>query len=108
MSPICIFHGVQPRMCPALRSCIISPATETLVQVNAATPRTAATAASPSRPKASMRKATTISTETVSPLVGLLLTPMIPTRYPDTAAKTKPRTSITTDATAAGRKLPAK
>ena len=41
MSPICILLGVQPRIWPALRSCIISPATETETQVKAATIRTA-------------------------------------------------------------------
>ena len=105
MSPTCIRHGVHPRMWPAFRSCIISPATDTLVQVNAATPSTAATAATPFIPNATMRSAATISTDTVRPLVGLLLTPMMPTRYPETAAKTKPRNSITTAATAAGTRL---
>ena len=80
MSPSCMRQGVQPRMCPALRSCIISPATETETQVKAATPRTAAIPVAPSSPSTTIRKATAISTVTVSPLVGLLETPMIPTR----------------------------
>ena len=80
MSPSCIRQGVQPRMCPALRSCIISPATETETQVKAATMSTAEMALAPSRPIRTMMKATMIRTETVRPLVGLLLTPMTPTR----------------------------
>ena len=73
-------QGVQPRMWPALRSCIISPATDTDTQVKAATPSTAAMPVAPCRPSTTMRKATAISTVTVRPLVGLLETPMIPTR----------------------------
>ncbi|OQC35142.1 MAG: hypothetical protein BWX64_02585 [Acidobacteria bacterium ADurb.Bin051] len=80
MSPACIRHGVQPRICPAFRSCIISPATDTETQVNAATPSTAAIPVAPSMPRSTIRKAAAMSTVTVSPLVGLLETPMIPTR----------------------------
>ncbi len=63
-----------------MRSCIISPATETETQVKAATMSTAEMPLPPRRPIRTMMKATMMSTETVSPLVGLLLTPMMPTR----------------------------
>jgi hypothetical protein len=47
--------------------------------------------AGPWRPSATIRKATAISTVTVRPLVGLLETPMMPTKYPETAANMNPR-----------------
>jgi len=79
----------------------ISPATAAATQTTAATPRTAATPGSPFIPKATIRIAATTKVDSVNPLIGLLLEPIIPTRYPDTAAKKNPATIITTVATSA-------
>ena len=55
-SPISIFAGVPPRMCPTLRSCSISPATADETQTTAATPNTAATPPVPETPNRDHQK----------------------------------------------------
>ena len=47
-------------------------------------------------PRATISSAATSSVESVRPLIGLLLEPMMPTRYPETAAKKNPAMIITT------------
>src|SRR5271157_3971043 len=100
-SPISILAGVPPRIYPTLRSCNISPATAEETQTTAATPRTAATPPLPETPKATISRAATTRVQSVSPETGLLEEPIIPTRLPETAAKKKPSTIITTAATTA-------
>ena len=107
-SPTCIFQGVPPRMCPTFRSCSISPATAAATQMTAATPRTAATPGIPETPRITMSSAAMISVEIVSPLIGLLLEPMSPTRLPETAEKKNPATTITSVAITAASTSPAK
>ena len=101
MLPICILYGVPPRMCPTLRSCSISPATAAETQPTAATPSTAATPAAPFAPTITMVRAATMVVARVSPEIGLLDDPIMPTRLPDTAAKKKPVIRITTAASTA-------
>ena len=48
---------------------------------------------------ATISSAATISVESVNPEMGLFEEPIIPTRLPETAAKKKPSTSMTTAAT---------
>src|SRR5215467_15052467 len=98
-SPICIFDGVPPRMCPTFKSCSISPATADDTQTTAATPSTAATPPVPETPSATISSAAITSVHNVKPDTGLFDEPIIPTRFPETAAKKKPSTTITTAAT---------
>ena len=105
MSPICILHGVPPRICPAFKSCNISPATAAETQTIAATPRTVATPASPDTPKATNIKAVVTKAVRVKPLIGLLLEPIIPTRYPETAPNKNARTINNVAATIETSKL---
>src|SRR5438105_6428949 len=101
MSPTCILAGVPPRICPTLRSCSISPATADETQTTAATPSTAATPPTPDTPNATINKAATTSVHKVKPETGLFDDPIMPTRFPDTAAKKNPRTTMTAAATIA-------
>ncbi len=107
MSPTCIFHGVPPRMCPTLRSCSISPATAADTQPTAATPSTAAIPAAPLAPTITIVSAATMVVARVSPEIGLLDDPIMPTRLPDTAAKKKPVIRMTTAASDRRRRGPA-
>ena len=54
-----------------------------------------------------VRAATTV-VASVSPEIGLLEEPIMPTRFPETAAKKKPVTSITTAAKTAPEEPPVK
>ena len=87
--------GVPPRMCPAFRSCSISPATAEETHTTAATPSTAAMPALPRSPRATISSAATTSVHRVRPETGLLDEPIMPTRLPETAAKKNPSTIIT-------------
>src|SRR5208282_4854662 len=98
-SPICIFEGVPPRMCPTFKSCSISPATADDTQTTAATPSTAATPPVPDTPKATISSAAITSVHSVSPDTGLFDEPIIPTRLPETAAKKNPTIIMTPAAT---------
>src|SRR5438309_1700413 len=98
-SPICILEGVPPRMCPTLRSCSISPATADDTQITAATPNTAATPPVPETPSATINRAAMTSVQSVSPETGLLEEPIMPTRFPETAAKKNPTITMTPAAT---------
>ena len=98
-SPICIFAGVPPRMCPTFRSCSISPATADETQTTAATPSTAATPPVPETPSATISSAAITSVHSVSPETGLFDEPIMPTRLPETAAKKNPTTIMTPAAT---------
>ncbi len=82
-------------MWPTFRSCSISPATADDTQTTAATPRTAATPSAPFTPTITIVSAATIVVARVRPEIGLFEEPIMPTRFPDTAAKKKPVTSIT-------------
>ena len=101
--------GVPPRMWPTLRSCSISPATADETQTTAATPSTAAmpqhAAQRPSPPSAARRSP---AVDSVRPEMGLFDEPIMPTRLPETAAKKKPRTIMTSAATTAAPIVPAK
>ena len=108
MSPTCIFHGVPPRMCPTLRSCSISPATADDTQTTAATPSTAATPCAPFTPTMTIVSAATIVVASVRPEIGLFEEPIMPTRLPETAAKKKPVTSMTSAARNAPPRTPVK
>ena len=77
-------------MCPTFRSCSISPATADETQTTAATPRTAATPCEPLTPTITIVSAATIVVASVRPEIGLFDEPIIPTRFPETAAKKKP------------------
>src|SRR5580698_4410399 len=88
-------------MWPAFKSCNISPATADETQTTAATPNTAATPPVPETPSATISSAATTRVHNVSPETGLLDDPIIPTRLPETAAKKKPSTIITTAAATA-------
>ena len=103
-----MLRGVPPRMWPTLRSCSISPATALETQTTAATPSTAATPLTPETPMATISSAATISVESVNPETGLFEEPIIPTRLPETAAKKKPSTSMTTAATIPPASVPEK
>ena len=107
-SPSCIFAGVPPRMWPTFKSCSISPATAEDTQTTAATPSTAATPLIPDTPMATISKAAIINVQRVSPETGLLEEPIIPTRFPETAAKKKPTTIMTTAAVMAPLRVPEK
>ena len=52
---------------------------------------------------ATISSAATISVESVRPEIGLFDEPIMPTRLPETAAKKKPSTIMTTAATTAAR-----
>src|SRR5215475_8081174 len=93
-------------MYPTLKSCKSSPATAEETQTTAATPSTVATPAPPDTPSATMSKAAIKSVERVKPEMGLLEEPIKPTRFPDTVAKKKPTTIITTAARIAGQMRP--
>ena len=88
-------------MCPTLRSCNISPATAEETQTTAAMPSTAVTPPAPETPRATISRAAITSVQSVNPDTGLLEEPIIPTRFPETAAKKKPSTIITSAATTA-------
>ena len=49
-----------------------------------------------------------ISVDSVSPEIGLFDEPIMPTRFPDTAAKRKPTTSMTSAATTRPPTVPEK
>ncbi len=102
MFPTCIFQGVPPSRCPTLRSWSISPATADETQTTAATPSTAATPFMPVAPMTSIRRAAMMRVDRVRPEMGLLEDPIVPTRFPETAAKKKPATAITPAARIAG------
>src|SRR5215471_8472694 len=91
-------------MCPTFRSCNISPATADETQTTAATPNTAATPPVPETPSATIKSAATTSVQSVSPDTGLFEEPIIPHRFPETAAKKNPSTNITNAATTAPAK----
>src|SRR5260370_7162048 len=76
-------------------------------QTTAATPNTVATPAFPETPSATIRSAAISKVESVKPEIGLLEEPMNPTRLPDTVAKKKPTTSMTTATKTAGHTKPA-
>ena len=95
-------------MCPAFRSCSISPATAEETQTTAATPRTAAIPALPRKPSAIISSAATTRVQSVKPETGLFDEPIMPTRFPETAAKKNPSTIMTTAATMAPLITPAK
>ena len=62
----------------------------------------------PFTPIATINSAATISVARVRPEIGLFELPIIPTKFPDTAAKKNPRIIITTAATTAAVIEPAK
>ena len=95
-------------MCPAFRSCSISPATADETQTTAATPSTAAIPALPRRPSAIISSAAITRVHSVRPETGLFDEPIMPTRLPETAAKKKPSTIMTSAATTAPPITPAK
>ena len=95
-------------MCPTFRSCSISPATAEETQTTAATPSTAATPEVPETPIETISRAAMIRVQSVSPEIGLFEEPIMPTRLPETAAKKKPRMSMTTAATMAPDSTPVK
>ncbi|MBA7619446.1 hypothetical protein ES703_26785 [subsurface metagenome] len=80
-------QGVPPRICPTFQSWIISPATPATQQTTAATPKTAAIPGAPVCPIRTIIKAAIRREVKVRPEIGLEEEPMIPTRYPATAAK---------------------
>ena len=69
----------------------MSPDTAEDTQMTDATPSTAATPLGPATPMATIKRAETISAQSVRPETGLFDEPIMPTRLPDTAAKKKPR-----------------
>src|SRR5229473_19467 len=93
-------------MYPTLKSCNNSPATADETHTTAATPNTAATPAFPETPSATIRSAAISKVDSVKPEIGLLEEPMNPTRLPETVAKKKPTTSMTTAARIAGQTKP--
>src|SRR5579862_1083815 len=93
-------------MYPTLKSCSSSPATAEETQTTAATPRTAATPDPPETPSATIRSAAISKVERVSPEIGLFDDPIKPTRFPETVAKKKPTSNMTTAANIAGRNKP--
>ena len=95
-------------MCPTFRSCSISPATAEDTQTTAATPSTAATPFDPRNPNATISSAATISVQSVSPEIGLFDEPIMPTRFPETAANRKPRMIMMIAATMAPPMTPVK
>ncbi len=95
MPPICIRQGVPPKMCPTFQSWIISPATPATQQTTAATPITAATPDSPVCPIKSIISAAMSKVVKVKPEMGLDEEPMIPTKYPATAANSRPIKTMT-------------
>ena len=62
----------------------------------------------PDTPMETISSAAMISVESVSPEIGLLDDPIMPTRLPETAAKKKPRMSITSAATVPPDSVPVK
>ncbi len=82
-----------------MKSCSISPATAEETQTTAATPSTAATPPVPETPSATISSAAITRVQSVSPETGLFDEPIMPTRFPETAAKKKPSTIITSAAT---------
>ena len=93
-------------MYPTLKSCNSSPATAEETHTTAATPSTTATPLGPRIPKATISSAAMISVDSVSPEMGLLDDPIMPTRFPDTVAKKNPTISMTTAATAPATMFP--
>src|ERR1043165_6347875 len=91
-------RGVPPRAETTLKSCSSSPATAEETQTTAATASTATTPDVPCTPIETISSAAITSVESVRPEIGLLDEPITPTRYPDTVAKKKPTTSITSAA----------
>src|ERR1035438_3206722 len=86
-------------MYPTLKSCKSSPATAEETQATAATPSTTATPPGPETPSDTINSAAIIRVVSVNPETGLLVEPIIPTRYPDTVAKKNAMISMTTAAT---------
>ena len=80
ISPICIRHGVPPRMWPTLKSCIMSPATPAAQHTTPATPSTAAMPLTPVTPITTISTAAITSALKVSPEMGLFELPTSPTR----------------------------
>src|SRR5712691_9381406 len=105
-STIWIVRGVPPRMYPTLKSCNSSPATADETQTTAATPSTAMTPLVPETPNETISSAAMIRVDSVRPEIGLLDEPITPTRYPETVAKKKPVTSMTTAAAIPPPSLP--
>src|SRR5580692_4667047 len=101
-----MFRGVPPRMYPTLKSCNNSPATDEETHTTAATPSTTATPFVPETPRETISSAAINKVESVSPETGLFDEPINPTRLPETVAKKKPTTSITTAASTAGQIKP--
>src|SRR5258708_565997 len=93
-------------MYPTLKSCSSSPATDDDTQTTAATPSTAATPCLPETPKATIRRPAISSVEIVMPDTGLFDEPITPQRLPETVAKKKPTSSMTTAARIAGHHKP--
>ena len=89
-----------------MKSCSSSPATADDTQTTAATPSTAITPLVPETPSDTISSAAMISVESVRPEIGLFDEPITPTRYPETVAKKKPMTSITTAAAMPPATLP--
>ncbi len=77
----------------------MSPATPATQQTIAATPITAAIPGAPLCPIRTIIKAAMSREVRVRPEIGLDEDPIIPTRYPATAAKRRPMTIITSVAT---------
>src|ERR1700677_1142276 len=92
-------RGVPPRMYPALKSCISSPAPADETQTTAATASTTATPPGPPTPSATISTAAMINVESVRPEMGLFDEPITPTRLPETVAKKNPTINITIAAT---------
>ena len=95
-------------MCPALRSCNISPATAEDTHTTAATPSTAAIPTLPRSPRLIISSAAITSVQSVNPETGLFDDPIMPTRLPETAAKKNPSTIITRAAASAPAITPVK
>ena len=89
-----------------MKSCSNSPATADETQTTAATPNTAATPEVPETPSETISSAAMSKVDSVNPETGLFEEPIIPTRLPETVAKKKPTTSITTAARTAGKSRP--
>ncbi len=88
-------------MCPTFRSWSISPATAEETQTTAATASTAEMPLVPRSPMATISRAAMTSVHRVRPETGLFDDPIMPTRFPLTAAKKNPRMIMTSAATTA-------
>src|SRR5258706_1617960 len=94
--------GVPPKINPTLNFCTVPPATAAETQTTAATPNTAATPEIPETPSETINRAAMINVDNVSPEIGLLEDPIMPTKLPDTVAKKNPTMIMTTAAKISG------